>query len=76
MRDRTHPAHCDYGVTYGGGRRGRCTCGLIAEELTADQVIRVIALRAALESSQMSADARYLVARAQTFETYLRGESA
>lgn len=67
----THAAHCDYGVTYGGGRRGQCTCGAVAEQLTADQVVRVIALRLGIETAMSPTEA---IANAQLFETYIRGD--
>lgn len=68
-----HGPHCDYGTTYAGGKRGRCTCGRIAEVLTADQLIRVVALHVALERHPSQGPAS-LVSEAQTYETYIRGE--
>lgn len=70
---RPHESPCDHGITYGDGRRGRCTCGAVAEELTADQLIRVIALRATLECS-LTRTPDAVVSEAQIFEDYIRGE--
>lgn len=71
--DRSHAPPCDYGLTYGNGGRGRCTCGLVAEELTADQLIRVIALRVAAERT-MDATPSVVKGEAQIFERYIRGD--
>lgn len=70
--NRPHGRACDYGLTYADGSRGRCTCGAVTEELTADQLIRVIALNIALERHP-SQGPDSVVFEAQTYETYIRG---
>lgn len=80
---RTHPSHCDYGMKYGGGRKGLCTCGLVAIEdatpgLIPDQYVRAAALcaAAAYASRQYSGvnSPREVLHLAAEFERYIRGD--
>lgn len=59
---------CDYALS------DACTCGVSPMALTADQMIRVIALRAAMDLDP-AVTAQYIVTKAQAFETYIRGEN-
>lgn len=77
---RTHPSHCDYGVTYGGGRKGVCTCGLAVTESAAmpDQHVRAAALCAAATYAARPYSGlnspREVLNLAAEFETYIRGD--
>ncbi|MFE0101198.1 hypothetical protein [Streptomyces sp. NPDC059009] len=70
MRNRTHATHCDYGLV-SAGESVPCTCGVSPVHLTADQVIRVIALQHAMQRA--GGYTKSVLAEAKDFETYIRG---
>ncbi|AZM51801.1 hypothetical protein DMA15_03715 [Streptomyces sp. WAC 01529] len=72
MRSRTHATPCDYGLS-GPGGTAPCICGVSAAQLSADQLIRTVALEAAV-SLDMEISPSEVLNIARRFETYLRGE--
>lgn len=80
MRSRTHHTSCNFGLV---GTEGAlpCTCGVSPAHLTADQMIRLAALSAAVHlwgqlaiasrNSRLGGDD--VTDAARHFETYIRG---
>ncbi|MEU6674806.1 hypothetical protein [Streptomyces sp. NPDC046925] len=73
MKSRTHDPSCNFGLMAADGALP-CTCGVSPRGLTADQAIRVIALRAAVDTGVGLVSSKILEV-AGNYERYIRGES-
>ncbi|WP_030777259.1 hypothetical protein [Streptomyces sp. NRRL S-920] len=73
MKSRTHATACDYGLA-GPGGPAPCICGVSAAQLSADQLIRTVALEAAV-GLDMEISPSEVLNIARRFETYIRDEA-